>query len=196
LINRDHTSWFHFRFLGDPAILSSLSAAMLSLQFRRTGIEFWLHLANILAFAGLFVASLIIYLHKITEALEQRPGCYDERFKTFCEPFDAVVGVIIVLLLVPACVPGNFKLPHWLEVIGSVIISLIIITVIYLSFTDYEVMKVMLKSPETEAEAGQTLTLLTAVLALFYSLYKNFGMLSYLQSLSTATNSWSHSSCT
>jgi hypothetical protein len=54
-------------------------------------------------------------------------------------------------------------------------ISLLIIVDDYLQFTDYEVMEVLLKSPETEADVGQTYTLLSAVLALLYSLYKCFG---------------------
>ena len=176
LMNQDHTSWFHFRFLEDAAIQACLSAAILSLHFRRTGIEFWLHLLNVFVFIGLFLASGIIYVNKVAEALKQAPGCYDERFQTFCTPFDIGFGILIILpLLIPACIPAKFKLRRRFKVPLCVMISLLIIVDDYLQFTDYEVMKVLLKSPETEADVGQTYTLLSAVLALLYSLYKCFG---------------------
>ncbi|KAH8792774.1 hypothetical protein F5882DRAFT_487074 [Hyaloscypha sp. PMI_1271] len=175
LMNQDHTSWFHFRFLEDPAIQSCLSAAILSLYFRRTGIEFWLHLLNVFVFIGLFLASSIIYFNKVAEALKQAPGCYDERFRNYCTPFNIGFGILIILfLLIPACIPAKFKLRRWFKVPLCVMSSLLIIVDNYLSFTDYDVMKVLLKSPETEADVGQTYTLLSAVLALVYSLYKCF----------------------
>jgi hypothetical protein len=99
LTNQDHTSWFHFRFLEDPAIQSCLSAAIFFLHFRRTGIEFWLHLLNVFVFIGLFLASGIIYFNKVAEALKQAPGCYDELFQTFCTPFDIGFGILITLFL-------------------------------------------------------------------------------------------------
>jgi len=175
-MNQDNTSWFHFRFLLDPAIQSCLSAAMLSLHFRRKGLEFGLHLLNVFVFTGLFVASGYVYLNKVAETLKQAPGCYDKQFETFCTPFDIVLGSIVVLaLLIPACIPANFEIHRKLKVFLSALISLLIIVDIYFSFTDYEVMKVMLKSPETGADVGQTYTLLSASLALVYSLYKSFG---------------------
>jgi hypothetical protein len=107
-------------------------------------------------FTGLLFASGIIYLNKVAEALRQVPGCYDERFETFCTPFDIVFGILIVLpLLILAYIPAKFRLRRWLKVPLCAMISLFIIADNYLSFTDYEVMKVMLKSPERKRMLGR-----------------------------------------
>ncbi|KAL5331775.1 hypothetical protein ACEPPN_001313 [Leptodophora sp. 'Broadleaf-Isolate-01'] len=129
------TSWFHYRFLLDPAIQSCLAAGLLSLHFResrRTSIGFCLHILNMSVFTGLFVWSGYVYLNKVAQAMES--GCYDERFQTVCMPVDIILAVFVILLLwIPAFHPAKFKRSYLTRFILCVTTSLFIIADEYLS---------------------------------------------------------------
>lgn len=47
----------------------------------------------------------------------------------------------------------------WIELVSSTGIGLVMVAVIWLSFTDYTVMRLVLSESENEADAGQTLSL-------------------------------------